>query len=135
IKDMLIGKRLLVAEDNALNLEIAEEILKMSGATVECAHNGQEALDIFAASQPEYFDAILMDVQMPIMDGYEATQNIRKLNRQDAQKVPIIATTANAFTEDISAAIAAGMDSHLSKPIDIKQLYTELSKLINKAHR
>ncbi|MEG2852825.1 MAG: response regulator, partial [Hydrogenoanaerobacterium sp.] len=75
------------------------------------------------------------DVQMPIMDGYEATQNIRKLNRQDAQKVPIIATTANAFTEDISAAIAAGMDSHLSKPIDIKQLYTELSKLINKAHR
>ncbi|MEG0114838.1 MAG: response regulator, partial [Hydrogenoanaerobacterium sp.] len=135
IKDMLIGKRILVAEDNALNLEIAEEILKMSGATVECAHNGQEALDIFAASQPEYFDAILMDVQMPIMDGYEATQNIRKLNRQDAQKVPIIATTANAFTEDISAAIAAGMDSHLSKPIDIKQLYTELSKLINKAHR
>lgn len=124
--DSLQGKRLLLAEDNALNMEIAVSLLEMNGAAVECAENGQEAVDCFLQSKPGYFDAILMDVQMPVMNGYEATEQIRSCGRDDAKKIPIIATTANAFTEDVATVLAAGMNAHVSKPLDIGQLCSVL---------
>ncbi len=128
----LKGKRLLVAEDNELNREIVVELLGMSGVEVECAADGKEALDAFLASAPGWFDAILMDVQMPVMNGYEATRRIRVSGRADGKAIPIIATTANAFSDDISAALAAGMDAHVSKPIDIEQLCRVLVEEIGK---
>ena len=128
----LSGSRLLVVEDNVLNQEIAAELLKMNGAQTRCANNGQEALDQFLASQPGDFDAILMDVQMPVMNGYEATKCIRTSSHPMAKTIPIIATTANAFSDDISAALAAGMNAHVSKPLDIKQLCRVLGECICK---
>lgn len=126
----LSGKKILVAEDNELNLEIVEELLKMNGAEVEGVENGQKALDQFIASEPGYFDAILMDIQMPILNGYEATEQLRALKRPDAKTIPIIATTGNAFTEDIVATIAVGMNAHVSKPIDMDTLCKVLTQLI-----
>ena len=102
----------------------------MSGVTVECAVDGQEALNAFLNSEPGHFDAILMDVQMPVMNGYEATRRIRTSQRPDGAAIPIIATTANAFSDDISAALAAGMNAHVSKPIDIGQLCAVLAREI-----
>lgn len=128
----LDGKRLLLAEDNKLNMEIAETLLKMNGATVESVENGQKAVERFLQMKPGYFDAILMDVQMPIMDGCEAAKQIRACGRVDAQRIPIIATTANAFTEDVATVLAAGMDVHISKPLDIGQLCSALSRLCGK---
>ena len=128
----LKGKRLLVAEDNELNREIVVELLGMSGVEVECAADGKEALDAFLASAPGWFDAILMDVQMPVMNGYEATRRIRISGRADGAGIPIIATTANAFSDDISAALAAGMNAHVSKPIDIEQLCRVLVEELGK---
>lgn len=128
----LDGKRLLLAEDNKLNMEIAETLLKMNGATVESVENGQKAVERFLQMKPGYFDAILMDVQMPIMDGCEAAKQIRACGRADAQRIPIIATTANAFTEDVATVLAAGMDVHISKPLDIGQLCSALSRLCGK---
>lgn len=125
----LQGKRLLLVEDNALNMEIAATLLEMNGATVECAENGQAAVDRFMRTQPGYFDAILMDVQMPVMNGCEASRYIRACGRADAKRIPIIATTANAFAEDVSAVLASGMDAHISKPLEIKQLCAILSQL------
>ena len=130
--DGLQGKRLLLAEDNDLNMEIAVTLLEMNGAVVEQAANGQIALQRFLHSQPGYFDAILMDVQMPVMDGCEATRQIRNCGRADAQTIPIIATTANAFAEDVSAVLTAGMDAHAGKPLDIKELCTLLSQLCDR---
>ena len=127
---VLKGKRLLLAEDNELNREIVVELLTMSGVTVECAVDGQEALNAFLNSEPGHFDAILMDVQMPVMNGYEATRRIRTSQRPDGAAIPIIATTANAFSDDISAALAAGMNAHVSKPIDIGQLCAVLAREI-----
>lgn len=129
----LEGKRLLLAEDNALNMEIAETLLEMNGAVVEGVGNGQEAVDCFLRMKPGYFDAILMDVQMPVMDGCEAARQIRACGRADALHIPIIATTANAFAEDISTVMAAGMDAHIGKPLDIEQLCSILSQLCDKA--
>lgn len=129
----LEGKRLLLVEDNALNMEIAMTLLRMKGAVVECAENGKMALDRFEQAEPGYFDAILMDVQMPVMDGCEATRQIRASEHADAQRVPIIATTANAFSEDVSTVLAAGMDAHISKPLDIGQLCLILTQLCDKA--
>lgn len=125
----LDGKRLLLAEDNALNMEIAVTLLEMNGAIVESVENGKEAVDRFLQTEPGYFDAILMDVQMPVMDGCEAAEKIRTCGRGDAQSIPIIATTANAFAEDVATVIAAGMNAHLGKPLDIEQLCAILSKL------
>lgn len=122
------GKCMLVAEDNALNMEIIVTLLEMNGAKVEMAENGQEAVNRFLQSEAGYFDAILMDVQMPVMDGCEATRQIRSSEHADARRIPIIATTANAFEEDVAVVLEAGMDEHIGKPIDIKQLYEILSR-------
>ncbi len=117
------GRRILLVEDNEFNREIAQEFLEMVQATVENAANGKEAVEAFSAAAPDYYDMILMDVQMPLMDGYEATRAIRALDRADAGLVPILAMTANAFSDDVAQAIASGMDGHLAKPIDVNELY------------
>jgi len=129
-KEDYTGKRALLAEDNELNAEIATEILNMTGLKVEHAENGQQAVDMFAASEPGYYDVVLMDIQMPIMNGNEAARAIRALSRRDAKGIPIIAMTANAFSDDIQAALAAGMNEHVSKPLDLKQLMTALRRWI-----
>ena len=126
----LEGRNILLAEDNLLNMEIATELLKMRGAEVTPAEDGRKALDAFRNAEPYFFDAILMDMQMPEMDGCESTRAIRALNRPDAATVPIIALTANAFAEDITRTTQAGMDAHLAKPINIEQLCGTLTKLM-----
>ncbi len=126
----LEGRRVLVAEDNALNQEVLTTLLQMKGVETSCAENGKQALDLFRASEPGHFDAILMDVQMPVMDGHEAAKAIRNSEHDDAQTVPIIAITANAFSDDISAALSAGMNAHVSKPVDIDVLSRLLSDLL-----
>ena len=129
-KISLLGKRFLLVEDNALNSEIAAEILRMTGAEVETAENGQEALHAFLAHPVGYYDLIFMDIQMPIMNGYEATQAIRHLDRTDAASIPIIAMTANAFAEDIIRAKHSGMNAHVAKPLDMGKLYGVLKKYL-----
>jgi len=124
-----LGRRILLVEDNELNREIAEELLSQEGFTVECAANGQIALDAVKNSPPDRFDLVLMDVQMPVMDGYEATRAIRALGDERA-RVPIVAMTANAFEEDRQAAMAAGMDDHVGKPIDIPVLLETLHRIL-----
>mgnify|MGYP002417040824 CR=1 FL=1 len=124
------GKHFLLVEDNELNQEIALEILKSTGAEVECAVNGKDAVDCFNASQAGHYDIILMDVQMPIMGGYEATKLIRSSSHPDAQTVPIFAMTANAFREDEEAAFASGMNGHIAKPIDVSLLFKVLSEIL-----
>lgn len=116
------GRHILLVEDNELNLEIALEMLSLTGVQVETAENGAQAVEIFEASSENYFDLILMDVQMPVMNGYEAVKKIRSLPRKDAESIWIVAMTANAFVEDIRASREAGMNEHLSKPIDVKRL-------------
>lgn len=127
----LSGLRILLAEDNEINMEICREMLGMAGIEVTEAWNGKEALEAFRASPLSYFDAVLMDMQMPEMDGCEAASEIRKLKseRADAENIPIIAITANAFTEDIAATEAAGMNAHISKPIDFPVLCKTLDRL------
>lgn len=127
----LKGKKILLAEDNMVNMEIASEILSMNGIEVVQAWNGAEAVELFKASKAFAFDAVLMDMQMPQMDGCEAARHIRALSRPDAQTIPIIAVTANAFAEDIAATTAAGMDAHISKPIDFRVLCQTLEELMN----
>lgn len=122
------GKRVLLVEDNMINREIANEILSMTNIEVEEAENGKEAIDMFEKNGTWYYDLILMDVQMPVMNGYDATIAIRNLKRDDAQNVPIIAMTANAFAEDILNAKSAGMNEHISKPIDLKHFLKTLNK-------
>lgn len=126
---ILQGKRLLLAEDNELNMEIAISLLEMNGAAVEGVENGKKAVDCFLQSKPGYFDAILMDMQMPVMDGCEAVRQIRASDHADARNIPVVATTANAFVEDVSAALAAGMNAHISKPLDIGRLCSILAQL------
>ncbi len=125
------GKNILLAEDNILNMEVASEILKMNGVNVTEAWNGAEAVEAFEKSEPFFFDAILMDMQMPKMDGCEAVRTIRKMHRPDSALVPIIAVTANAFSEDIIATSAAGMNDHISKPIDMNVLCQSIEKHLN----
>ena len=127
----LRGRRVLLVEDNPLNMEIALELLAPSGAALEQAENGQEAVDKFTASSIGWYDAILMDVQMPVMDGYQATGRIRALDRPDASGVVILAMTANAFSEDVQKSLAAGMDGHISKPIDMNEVIAKLSRLLD----
>lgn len=124
------GKRALLVEDNELNREIATEILKTIGLLVEDAVTGKDAVDKFSDSDVEYYDIIFMDVQMPVMNGYDATSAIRSLDRTDARNVPIVAMTANAFAEDVRAAKSAGMNEHLAKPLDVAKLIEVLGKYL-----
>ena len=126
----LEGRRILLAEDNQINMEVATDLLSMSGAEIVQAWNGKEALDAFKDSGLFSFDAILMDMQMPVMNGCDAARKIRKLPRPDAGRIPIVALTANAFAEDIAATEEAGMDAHVSKPIDFTILCRTLVRLI-----
>ncbi|RHR00858.1 response regulator [Clostridium sp. AF20-7] len=116
------GKRILLVEDNELNAEIAKTVLEDIGALITRAENGQQALELFKEKPAETFDVILMDLMMPVMDGYTATRKIRELERSDAKTVPIIAMTANAFQEDAEKCIAVGMNAHLAKPLDIEKM-------------
>ena len=129
----LRGLHLLLAEDNALNLEIIEFLLKEAGATYDCAHNGREAVDLFAAHAAGTYDAVLLDVMMPEMNGIEATKKIRSLPRMDAAAVPIIAMTANAFEEDKVQTKEAGMNAHLVKPLDKRLLVQVVRQCIAEA--
>lgn len=129
-KITLEGRRILFAEDVDINAEILADILEMEEAVSERAENGKIALEKFAASEPGYYDAILMDMRMPVMDGLEATRAIRALDRADAKTIPVIALTANAFEEDVRRCLEAGMDSHLSKPVDPELLTLTLSRIV-----
>jgi signal transduction histidine kinase len=122
----LKGMRVLVVEDNELNMEIAQELLEDEGVTVSTAENGQLAVDTFLNAPAGSFDAILMDVMMPVMDGHQATRAIRTSNHPEAQSIPIIAMTANAYEEDVKAALDCGMNAHVAKPIDLDRLYSVL---------
>ena len=126
----LSGKRVLLAEDNAINTEVAQLLLKSKGADVDVAENGLRALEKLAKSEEGYYDAILMDIRMPIMDGLTASRSIRNLSNKDAANIPIIAMTANAFDDDVNKSKAAGMNAHLAKPIDPKRLFRTLVELI-----
>lgn len=123
----LQGRKVLLAEDNELNMEIAEFLLENAGILVTKAYNGKEALERFEQSEMDEFDAILMDVMMPVMDGYEATKAIRALNRKDAKKIPILAMTANAFAEDRRKALIPGMNEHLTKPLESEKVLRALT--------
>lgn len=125
----LSGLRLLLAEDNELNREIAVELIGESGALIDCAEDGRQAVDMFQNSSPGYYDAILMDVQMPVLGGLDATRELRALARPDAKSVPIIAMTANAFVEDVKKSLEAGMDAHISKPLDIDKVLSTIDSL------
>ncbi len=126
----LVGKKILLAEDNDLNREIAVELLEMQGVSVNSVENGSQAVEEFSASRTGEYAAILMDIQMPVMDGYQATKAIRCLSRDDAQTVPVLALTANAFMTDMANARSAGMNDHISKPIDVERLIEVLQKWI-----
>ena len=127
-KEALAEKRLLLVEDNELNREIAVELISQTGVSVDSAENGQEALACFEKMPENHYDMIFMDIQMPVMDGYEATAKLRRLARRDAPQIPIIAMTANAFAEDIRKSREAGMNEHLTKPLDIGALMKCLEK-------
>ena len=124
----LSGKRILLAEDNDLNWEIASELLSELGLELDWAENGQICLEKFAGSAPGFYDAILMDLRMPVMTGLEASMAIRALERPDALSIPIIAMTADAFAEDIQNCLNSGMNAHIAKPIDLD----EMTKLLEK---
>ena len=126
----LKGKRILLAEDILINAEIVKELIRSRGAELDHAENGRLVTEMFARSKPGYYDAILMDVRMPEMDGLEATAEIRGMERPDARSVPIIAMTANAFDEDVQSSLQAGMNAHLSKPVDPELLFRTLEEII-----
>ena len=125
----LKGMRFLCAEDNELNAEILMELLKIEGAECIICENGERVLEAFEQSAPGYYDMILMDVQMPVMNGYDATRAIRRSTHELAKTIPIIAMTANAFSEDIQYSLAAGMNAHISKPVDMKTLEKTIRRI------
>ena len=127
----ITGKNILLVEDNELNMEIAEVILTDAGAYVTKAVNGRQAVEVFRQNSPGTFDIILMDVMMPIMNGYEATRCIRAMERSDAKTIPIIAMTANAFVEDVERARQAGMNAHLAKPLDVQEMLNVMAKYMS----
>lgn len=129
---VLSGKRILICEDNQLNLEIARKLLEKKDVQVICAENGKVGVETFSTSEPGYIQAIIMDIRMPVMDGIEATKRIRALKRADAKTIPIVAMTANAFEEDVRATLDAGMNEHLGKPVDPNRLYSVLAELMEK---
>ena len=126
-KEDFAGRRILLVEDNEINMEIARTLLEFRNASVDGACNGQQAVKMFRSSPQNHYDAVLMDVRMPVMDGIAATQAIRGLDRADAATVPILAMTANAFAEDIERSRKAGMNEHLAKPIEPETLYARLA--------
>ncbi|MCH5186226.1 MAG: response regulator, partial [Oscillospiraceae bacterium] len=126
------GMRLLLAEDDELNREIADTVFADVGFEVDNAADGEEAVAMFMASEPDYYDAIIMDMRMPKMDGLDATGAIRRADREDAARIPIIAMSANAFTEDINKSLKCGMNAHISKPIELKTVYKTLAKVLKK---
>jgi CheY-like chemotaxis protein len=126
------ARRLLLVEDNEINRDIATLILEDAGFSLETAENGKVAVEKVRASRPGYYDAILMDVQMPVMNGYEATRAIRALDDPGLSRIPIVAVTANAFTEDVQNAREAGMDGHLSKPLDVPKVLQTLGELFDR---
>ena len=126
----LSGRRVLLAEDMAVNAEIMMMVLSMREMEIEHAENGRVAVELFQKSAPGYYDAILMDMRMPEMDGLEATRAIREMNRPDAKVIPIIALTANAFDEDVQRSMQAGLNAHLSKPVEPETLFETLESLI-----
>ena len=128
----LQGSRVLIAEDIDLNAEILIDLLDMEEVSADRAENGEICVEKFSASPENYYDAILMDLRMPVMDGLDAARNIRALERPDAEKVPIIAVSANASELDRRNALNAGMNSHLSKPVDAEKLYETLEKLMRR---
>ena len=123
--------RILLAEDNELNQEIAMAILEDAGFTTEVAGNGQVAVEMMRKSEPGYYQLVLMDIQMPVMNGYEATKKIRELEDEELASIPILAMTANAFEEDKQEATKCGMNGHIAKPIDIKNLYATLRSVLS----
>jgi CheY-like chemotaxis protein len=131
----LRGMRVLLVEDNDLNLEIAQEILEEQGVVVTTAENGQQAVERFQSAAPGDFDAILMDIMMPVLDGLSAAKIIRATQRPDAKTIPILAMTANAYDEDIRKTREAGMNAHLSKPIDVEMLYATLANFYARTER
>lgn len=128
------GRKVLLAEDNAINAEIAKDLLEAKNFSVDLVPNGLKALEKFTCNPIGTYDAILMDIRMPLMDGLQASVNIRHWDREDAKKIPIIAMTANAFDEDIEKSRAAGMNAHLSKPIEPNIMYATLERLISDCH-
>jgi CheY-like chemotaxis protein len=122
----LEGKHILLCEDHPLNQEIAQALLSAKGMIADIAEDGQRGVEMFVRSSFGYYNAVLMDIRMPVMDGYEAARTIRAMNRPDAKTVPILAMTADAFTDDVKKCYDAGMNGHVSKPIDPQVLYGEL---------
>ena len=122
------GMHILLAEDNELNREIAETLLREEGAQVTSVVNGREAVDAVANNDPDTFDLVLMDVMMPVMDGHEATRQIRQMGRPDAETLPVVAMTANAFAEDIQKSFDAGMNGHITKPLEIDKMMRIIAK-------
>ena len=127
-----VGKRILLVDDNEINLEIARELLIAQGFLVESAENGSKALEMVEHSEPGYYDLILMDVQMPEMGGHEAAKAIRQLENKELARIPIIALSANAFPEDYQKSMDAGMDAHSPKPFDIQELQELIQDILNK---
>ena len=130
LKEELLGKKILLAEDHPLNAQIARKLLENAGCIVTWMDNGEKAVQAFADAEPGYYDAVLMDIRMPVMTGLEAAKAIRALERTDAKNIPIIAMTANAYDEDVQKSLDVGMDAHLSKPISPEQLYETLAQYI-----
>lgn len=126
MSEKLVGMKVLVAEDNELNLEIMTEVLRERGLIVTAAENGQIAVELFQNNPPGTFDVILMDMHMPVMDGVMAAKTIRAMERADAQEIPILALTANDFEEDIRCTREAGMNDHLTKPFDMEKIFKAL---------
>ena len=123
--------RILVAEDNDINWEIANELLSARGFELEWAENGRQCVDMFMENEPGYYKAILMDLRMPVMDGYEAAKAIRNLEeRPDGKEIPVIAMTADAFAEDVSRCLEYGMNAHVAKPLDIDELVRTIKRLL-----
>lgn len=118
----------MLVEDNDLNRDIARELLELKGAIVDVAQNGRQAVDLFSASPEGWYDLILMDIQMPVMNGYEACAAIRAMGRKDAKKIPVLALTANAFVDDVIKAKKAGMNGHLAKPVDADKMIALVKK-------
>lgn len=131
-KISLEGKRILVVEDNDLNAEIVQTILEMEGCLVNVAHNGKEAVEVYQKEEAYFYDCILMDIRMPVMNGMDATRYIRTSGKEDARIIPIVALSANAFDEDTKKSIECGMDGHLAKPINVEMLYSVLQKVLKK---
>ncbi len=129
VQDNIAGMKVLLAEDNEINCEIVKFMLEEAGAVVVTANDGKAAVDAFAAARPGEIDCVLMDLMMPVMSGYEASRVIRSMNRADAETLPIIALSANAFEEDIALAKDAGMNEHLAKPVDIRKMFRAMSRL------